>query len=224
MSILDYSYLVAMGHNCTPAYQLARIATHHRLPEVVYSGPFDWIGTTIEQSTLAIESRFSDYFRPETVDVVGQSDHAWLLKDRSGAVSWHHLRRAESDTEPSAASWRGFRRWINRRIGFWDRALADAQGNLLIVYLENPQIPDSPESIERLASLLSQRVAGRFSFAAVSFEKRAEVAHPAVRRFAIPRTWPESLHEDAVDWDHDYGFGIAWQGHDPSWNEIWNTV
>ena len=79
MPIADYSYVVTMGQNCMPSYQLARAARRLRWSDARISGPFDWFGISIDQGISAIETKFRQFFDPSRV-FIGDHDDAFALE------------------------------------------------------------------------------------------------------------------------------------------------
>lgn len=222
---MDYSYVVTLGHTCTPAYQLAAAARRYRLPEAMISGPFDWFGIGIEQVIAAIETKFARYFAPEQVTVTGHvQDEFWKVMDGRGVESWHHFRRHEGEHRLGCSSWYHFGRWLGRRVELWERHLSDPRGSTLFVRLADPAMPDETAALARLASTLERRSAGKILVAALSFVTPPVVDHPRVRTFSVARSWPEELDVASVAWDFDYGYGPAWKGHDISWERVWRAV
>src|SRR5205085_9462135 len=93
--------------------------------------------------------------------------------------------------------------------------------NLLFVRAEDPFTPDSPHDIERLATMLSQRVAGRFTLAWVATGPRAAPPTSSnIRLFTVRRPWPQHLSAEEITWSRNYGDGVAWRGHNGDWGTL----
>lgn len=225
MSIADYTYVTTLGRNCMPSFQLTRAAGKLRWPDARISGPFDWFGLGIEQVIQALDTSFRQFFDPRRVTVDGVlGDETWKVTDASGSVSWHHLRREMSELEPSTAAWFAFGCWLGRRLTLWQAALADPSASVLVVRLGDAAEPDSPDDLRRLTDALVKRAAGRLRVAAVGFTQPPRVEHPNISTFAVQPTWPAAMDPLDVDWNTDYGFGVAWKGHDTSWEALWQAV
>lgn len=231
MSIEDYSNVFVLGFNCMPTHQLTRVAKIRAIPKARFSGPLNWIGATIEQAMAVIADDFDSFFLPQRTEIQGTTlvshgttDEAWKIKDHRGVRSWHHLRKHAHDKAPTAEAWDRFRHHVDERVMTWKRAVKDPDASLLFLRSEDPLLVDTPEAVRALAELLSQRVKARFRLASICFDRELEVAHPNVKAFSIQRTWPADLDLDSVDWTHDYGWGRAWEGHDPSWDRIFDLV
>jgi hypothetical protein len=224
MSLADYSHIVTIGSNCTPSYQLARAAWRWKLPEARILGPFDWFGVDIPQALLAIEAKFRDYFVPEKVSCEGHLGQFWKITDAGGIQSWHHLHRADDATEPSHASWYTFGRWLGQRLSLWERTLGDSQARLLLVRAEDAARPDALNHLTGLREAVASRAKCEVVLAAISYSARLASDNPRLRTFEVCRSWPAGMECAAVNWDHDYGCGPAWQGHGPSWAEVWSSV
>jgi len=162
---------------------------------------------------------------PETCTIFGKTDHSFKVRDVLGCEAWHILRGAENADQPSAAGWRGMRRWVERRVANWNRMLADPEGNILFVRFQDVQTVETEELLLPLVNALSEQVVGRFTIAAIAIEQHLSMKHPNLKPFSVPATWPLELHADEVDWDKDYGLGgVAWKSHDASWDAIWESV
>ena len=224
MSITDYTYVATIGFNCMPTHQLARAAKRFALPPSRVNGPFDWLMLTVDHVVTALESDFREIFRPETARITGKLDEEhWRVVDRTGVKSWHHFGRNSEDKIITAHAWSRFDRWFNRRLKLWRKALADPNGHVLIVRVQDAARADTAEDLTRLATVLRARASGNISIAALALDD-LHVFHPDVRTYPLKRTWPENVDVDQMDWDRDYGLGPAWKGHDASWDEFWNSV
>jgi hypothetical protein len=224
MSIKDYTYVATVGFNCMPTHQLARAAKRFALAPSRVNGPFDWFMLTIDHVVTTLESDFRQFFRPETVQITGKLDEEhWRVMDRTGIKSWHHFGRKSQDENITAHAWSRFERWMSRRRKLWQSALADPNGRVLFIRVPNAAQPDTVEELIQLAQVLRERASGEISVAALTFV-RLHISHPHVRTYPLKRTWPEHLDVDQMDWDRDYGLGPAWQGHDASWDELWDRV
>lgn len=225
MPIDDYSYVVSLGVNCTPCHQLTRIATLRRFPESRFSGPFDWCGIRIADVTRTINSNFSNYFNRETCTILGRTEHSFKVRDALGCEAWHILRCTENAEQPSAASWRGMKKWVDRRVTNWNKMMSDPRGKILFIRFQDVQTVETEDLILPLIDALTVQVAGEFIVAAIAIEKNLPMTHPRIKAFSVPATWPLEMHADDVDWDKDYGLGgVAWKSHDESWDKIWQSV
>lgn len=225
MSIADYSYIVTLGQNCTPSFQLARAAARLRLPKAQISGPFDWFMLDIAQSIGVIETKFRHYFDPEhvTADTALGGAH-WRATDAAGIRSWHHLPRGAADVAPSPANWFKFGKWLGRRLALWERAVSNPRGRVLVVRLSDAAVPDTALDVERLAATLTAAAMAPVVIAAVSFCTPLTLSHPNVKTFAVRPSWPAHIDPLNVEWHKDYGTGAAWKGHDASWDTMWDAV
>lgn len=225
MSILDYSHVISLGVNCTPCHQLTRVATLHQFPESRFSGPFDWCGVRIGDLTRTVASRFANYFNPESCTIFGMTEHSFKVRDSLGCEAWHILRRTNESEIPSKASWRGMKKWVDRRVANWNRIISDPSGKILFVRFQDVQTVETEELFLPLIDSLSEQVAGQFTIAAIAIENELSMNHPRIKPFSVPATWPLDMHADDVDWDKDYGLGgVAWKSHDLSWDKIWAVV
>jgi hypothetical protein len=225
MALSDYTHIVTLGSMCMPTYQLRRVATRERWPWARYSGPFDWFVADLPRCMRAIGTDFVEFMNPD--DTVCQGvvkERFWKVQCGPGLVSMHHLPWSARDSEPSRASWYAFGQWLGQRLGRWRETLASPEARLLVVRMADPGIPDAPAQLSALAELLRRRSACQSTLAAISFGAAPASDHPRVRTFRATRSWPEPLEPASVDWGKDYGWGPAWQGHDPSWDEIWDAV
>lgn len=225
MSIDGYSHVFAIGFSCMPTHQLTRAAQNYGLSESRISGPFDWMGVTLPQLVKVVEQDFQDYFRPEKISMEGvKHESTWRIVDSSGTRSWHHLRRAADDTSPTVAAWRGFRRWINQRVGHWLHAMQDPNANVLLLRAEDAFDVDRSDQMEALADAIALRARATFRLASICFDRTLETSNPAIVTFSIARTWPAGLVDADINWEQDYGLGVAWKGHDATWDRIFERI
>lgn len=224
MSLADYTHVVTLGCNCTPSYQLARAAWRLRLPEARISGPFDWCGLDLQQGIEAIKTKFRNYFSPEHVDCLGLAKDYWKVVDRGGIQSWHHLRAAANTHEPTTTSWFTFGVWLGRRLSLWESTLSDPSARLLLVRAEDAARPDTREQLEALLTTVKAAAKCEVVLAAIGYSSCVAPEHAQLKTFRVRPSWPEALDCSAVDWDRDYGWGPAWQGHTASWDRIWASV
>jgi hypothetical protein len=74
--------------------------------------------------------------------------------------------------------------------------------------------------VARLAAAVRERARARVTVAAISYDTEKGRDSPGIRAVAVARTWPHDLPVDRVEWDRDYGAGVAWRGHDASWRAL----
>lgn len=226
MGLTEYDYIATLGNDCTGAFQLKRAASAMGLSPTRYKGPFDWFTVTLEQVIDAIESDFRAFFRPARTTLQGElNGGTWRLADASGATSWHHVRRAHGETAPNVDAWFDFGRWLGERQGLWWSALKRPDGRILFVRAEDALRPDREDELIRLAKTLERHVAGEFRVAWVSLHPlRAMKLHSSLCSFAVAAPWPREVQVQEVEWDRDYGRGIAWCGVDAEWDAVWSAV
>ncbi len=226
MALTDYTYVATLGHTCAPTYQLMRAAAAMGLEPARYTGPFDWVLASVEQVIDVIGSGFRNYFAPARASVSEEpgSDYCRMV-DHRGAIATHHLPRLEGQPGSNPTAWFQFGKWLGERLRSWDSHLSQRAGNVLFVRAQDALAPDSPEEIARLTRLLGTKVAGRFSVAWVCHDPPPRAPDdPRVRTFVVRRCWPPALSAAEIDWNRDYGSGVAWRGHDGDWREVWNAL
>lgn len=225
MGLLNYTYVATLGQSCTPTYQLMRKASALGMSTEQYSGPFDWFSTNLKDVTRTIRSSFLTFFEPSTTTIAGSAGETWKLKTLDGTESWHHLRRCQSHRDPGFDEWFHFGRWLGERVAWWQSAFANPKGRILLVRAEDPWSPDSHEEFEALMSLLRARSKAKIRLAVVHYS-----AHPGwgelrdVDHFVVAPTWPEGFTATEIDWERDYGWGVAWQGDYMTWDNLWDSL
>jgi hypothetical protein len=224
MPLNDYSHAFAMGYNCTPVQQLRLAAERVGMPADRVKGPFDWISVPIDPAVEVLNNRFDGFFRPEESDIVGTLGCRWQVLNRRGFLSVHHIFREEGASVVSAQAWERFGHVQKLRIAAWDAAFADPNANILVVRQECPGWVDTPEAVDSLATAIAKQSRARVTIAAVAFGPPAEHRHPLVRAFGVERSWPLDIPVQELDWQRDYGWGVAWEGHMESWNRMWQQV
>jgi hypothetical protein len=224
MPLADYSHAFAMGFNCTPVWQLRREAERVGMSVDRIKGPFDWISVPLNPVVDVLNNGFQGFFRPEESDIVGTLGCRWQVLNRQGFLSVHNLVREEGATSVSAQAWERFGQMQKQRIAAWEGALTDPNANVLIVRQQCPGWPDEPERVASLAKAIVDRSRAAVTIAAVALGPPTAHCHPLVRALSVEQSWPDDLPEGALDWNHDYGWGVAWEGHQESWDRVWQQV
>lgn len=227
MTLSEYTYIVTLGQTCANNFQLARAAHAARLPPERCTGPFDWISLDVRQAIRVIETDLVTYFSHDGISLAPHQDpnDHWGIVEAHGIQSRHQLEREGDEPAPTAKSWFDFGKWLGHRLRAWQTNLADASGRLLFIREENAFAPDDPADIARLATVLSEKAAGKVMLAWVRFARGpVEVEHPNLRSFHVRTAWPAELRCDEVDWMHDYGMGLAWRGHNVDWDAVYAAL
>jgi hypothetical protein len=223
MALEDYSHIIAVGSSCTVNYQLRRGLEERGVQRGRGLGPFDWFVLPLGVAATALETDFRDFFEPAGCRCVGPAGEYWEIQSAAGALSLHHLPRELADLAPTADAWFQFGQWLGKRRAICKHVLGRASGRVLFVRSSPIDRPDSPEEIEAFARIAERCTAAAVTVAAV-FVGRAPAVNAPIVTFEVDRSWPESLGAHELDWNNDYGWGPAWQGHSPSWNDVWSRV
>lgn len=225
MPLNDYSYVLTVGSNCTPVWQLRLAAERLGMSIDRVKGPFDWLLVPLHSAVDALNNGFRGFFRPEESRIVGTiGDRHLHVLNRHGFHSLHNFSAEQGTSSLSAEAWERWDKNQGQRIAACEAALADPNGNVLVVRLANPGWPDDPETVELLATGIASRSLAAVTVAAVAFGAPQTHHHPLVRTFGVERSWPHDLPNELLDWGRDYGWGVAWEGHTESWNRVWQQV
>jgi hypothetical protein len=224
MSLADYSHVLTIGSNCTVVRQLQFAAGQLGIDERRIMGPFDWFIVPLDAGRQMLRQNFRHFFSGEALTLQGTLPNYWDVTTSKGMRSMRHFHRNDTDVEISATSWFKFGRWLGRRVELYESALADPNGRVLVLRLEDAEKPDDPAALGKLAEMLLQGSRAQVQVLAISYASERPQCHPEVRNVVVECSWPAQLPVAQVDWYHDYGFGPAWHGHDESWREVWQKV
>jgi hypothetical protein len=195
------------------------------LPLGRFSGPFDWFSVEPAQIVEVLERDFAGYFVPTSLRGSQLRNGYWRVVDGSGAVAWHQLKGSEDEAHPSPDAWLTFGVWLGQRIERWNIAVKDPEARILLIRNEGAFTSDQPAELLRLAQLLRKQVAGRFRLLWVRYSPCPPgFEDPNVRVVQIRRAWPDDVTRETIDWDRDYGFGVAWRGRDDDWDRVWSSI
>lgn len=224
MSLQDYTHIFTIGADCTPVKQLRVAASELNIPEGRIIGPFDWLVAPLLPVCEIFRRSLCGFFERKGARIVGTLGDHWRVVSSEGFLSIHHFGREAGSSEIGERAWQRFEASQDRRLAACKSALRNPDGNVLVVRLADARTADDTERVAELAHSLATFAQAKTTVAAISFDEPATVAHPNVRCFRVERSWPSDLPVDFVDWDFDYGFGPAWQGHSPSWSKVWRAV
>jgi hypothetical protein len=225
LDLKRYTYIAGLGSGCATTYQTQRAAVAQGLETREFSSPFDWFHVDLEQVIATLKDDFKNFFDPRAVRVQGKRKNTWKVADHSGIVSWHHMPIDPASSAPDGFSWYWFGRWLGARLELWKARVGDRSGKVLFVRAPTPGGRDEPAEVLRLVDELSKVVVASFRLALISYEPLAvPVTDPRILPFTVERSWPDSLPVNDVNWNLDYGRGIAWRGSNECWDKVWRGV
>jgi hypothetical protein len=192
------------------------------IPEKTCSSPFSWMGLNIQQVIDIVSANFHDYFDPRTCTVSAhKGTDSWKVFDSYGVHAQHQLMRFEAEVAPTPLAWFEFGKWMGDRLRLWETGVGDPNGNVLFIRCQAPFAADNPDDLERMADVLASHVSGKSTLLAVSHEPLGRPPRRTnIRCATVRRPWPSDVDPSQVDWNRDYGDGVAWKGHEADWQKI----